>query len=231
MPVTKTCVICGKEFQAPFHWKYTRNTCSKQCRYQLTSKQLKGKVFPHVPYPDHHRTPITIHPETRTCAQCGLEFVVNPSSTKKLCSLRCKIIWCANLMRGSNNPNWKETKTLRPSNKKSLRHHIRARDKVCQDCGSNKSLQVHHVDSDPQNNSESNLVLLCKICHAARHQNMGESNLVGLIMVNRTYRHTPNRDCIICGKNFAPHHSGDKCCSTRCAQVQAGLSRRKPNKP
>lgn len=209
MPTIRTCIVCGKQYTLPKYYKFARKTCSEQCRYQLVSNQFTNRV-------------------TRKCLQCGKEFSTTPSYKQTLCSPVCKLIYMSGLFRGKGNPNWKETKTLRPSNKKSIRSHIHARDKVCRDCGSTKTLQVHHIDSDPQNNLESNLVLLCKMCHALRHKNMGEENVVGLVLVNRTYRRTPNRMCVVCGKDFAPRHSDDKCCSSHCAHVQSGLSRRKP---
>jgi 5-methylcytosine-specific restriction endonuclease McrA len=41
---------------------------------------------------------------------------------------------------------------------------------VCQQCGSDASLEVHHQDRDPFNNALSNLIALCHQCHRAEHR-------------------------------------------------------------
>lgn len=207
-PTIRTCIVCGKQFTLKPYYNHVRKTCSDECRYELVGNKFARRT-------------------TRNCLNCGKEFVIIPSSKKTLCSLLCRIAYMGKRFSGASNPNWKLTKTLRPSNKKSLRRHIIARDQVCQDCGSSKNLHVHHVDSNPQNNDESNLILLCKPCHATRHEKLGESNLIKLVLVNRTYHHVPDRPCTICGKMFTPKHSDDVCCSGQCARVQSGVTRRK----
>jgi len=53
---------------------------------------------------------------------------------------------------------------------------IRERDEVCQVCGSDKYLEVHHIShwaDDPVNRIKlENGVLLCSICHAKQHPNV-----------------------------------------------------------
>lgn len=56
----------------------------------------------------------------------------------------------------------------------------------CSRCGwsekhpitSRSPLEVHHVDSDPTNNSETNLILLCPNCHSltANFRNLNKGN-------------------------------------------------------
>lgn len=208
MAKKKTCIVCGAVFQLSPYWKHDRATCSKQCRYLLTASKM------------------AIH-ETRQCPVCDNTFDVPPSSQKVCCSIPCRTIHMRRMFSGTDNPNWKETKVIRPQSKRALRNHIVMRDKVCQDCGSDKKLQVHHIDSNPTNNSESNLVLLCKECHAKRHRDIGETNLVGLIMANRTYPQVPLRICIVCGKSFKPQNKSKQCCSSQCAAIRAGVTRSK----
>jgi len=205
--VEKICIVCDKTFIAQESWGQTRNTCSNKCRYELTSKKLSNKV-------------------SRNCKQCGQSFVVTPGSQKVCCSAACRKNYMSNLLRGNKNPNWKETKTIRPSSKRSLRNRIKERDKICQDCGSKKYLQVHHKDSDPGNNNEDNLILLCKICHSIRHEQMGESSLIGLILANRTYSKLKERKCAICDIIFQPKREKTCCCSAKCAAKLSGLNRR-----
>lgn len=40
----------------------------------------------------------------------------------------------------------------------------------CGECGSGKSLCVHHKDEDRYNNELDNLEVLCRSCHARRHE-------------------------------------------------------------
>lgn len=42
---------------------------------------------------------------------------------------------------------------------------------VCERCGSDKFMVVHHKDRDRYNNGLSNLELLCKSCHQNEHMN------------------------------------------------------------
>jgi hypothetical protein len=39
----------------------------------------------------------------------------------------------------------------------------------CRNCKSIKKLLVHHIDCDKKNNSFSNLITLCEVCHHALH--------------------------------------------------------------
>ena len=41
---------------------------------------------------------------------------------------------------------------------------------MCVFCGSTHKLHVHHLDHDPRNNLESNLITLCERCHAIEHR-------------------------------------------------------------
>jgi predicted nucleic acid-binding Zn ribbon protein len=208
MPITKTCVICGKEFQAKILWEMTRNTCSEQCRYKLVSQKLSTKIM-------------------LICPICGKEFTEQPSYKKVYCSRQCRKEGMSKRFSGENNPYWKETKSLRQGAKRSLRKHIIQRDNICQRCGSNHNLQVHHMDKNPKNNNDANLILLCKLCHSKTHQERNEPEIAKLILANRTYNHHLPVICKICGKSFIPKHSDDICCSRSCAAIQSGLTRRK----
>jgi len=50
-----------------------------------------------------------------------------------------------------------------------LKASVVDRDKVCQKCGINGTLIVHHIDGDDNNNVLSNLIALCQPCHVALH--------------------------------------------------------------
>lgn len=206
MPVTKTCVICGTEFQAIPSWGQTRATCSKECRYKLVSQRLSNK-------------------ETRYCKQCGKPFTAAPSHYKILCSKFCHHVYMSKLFSGEGNPYWKETKALKRRSCRSLRRRILERDRVCQHCGSESDLEVHHIDSNPANNSGENVILLCKFCHAKSHKLAGESELVGLILSERENNHRQSRFCLVCGATFQPKKRKQITCSPQCGRIQSGRTR------
>jgi len=39
----------------------------------------------------------------------------------------------------------------------------------CAYCGQRERLHIHHIDKDRTNNSPSNLIQLCNICHGKMH--------------------------------------------------------------
>lgn len=42
--------------------------------------------------------------------------------------------------------------------------------KECEECWSDKILQVHHIDKNAKNNDISNLQKLCLVCHLKKHE-------------------------------------------------------------
>ena len=59
---------------------------------------------------------------------------------------------------------------------KKIRESILARDGYqCNRCKSTNFLHVHHIDGDPTNDAEDNLITLCERCHRLIHTgNYGE---------------------------------------------------------
>lgn len=56
-------------------------------------------------------------------------------------------------------------------------YHYRARKMIgpaCVECGTAETLQVHHLDRNPANNSPENLMTLCRRCHAIWHHKHSE---------------------------------------------------------
>src|SRR5262249_1129859 len=45
----------------------------------------------------------------------------------------------------------------------------KTRKAACENCGSTSRLHVHHIDSNPLNNTPSNLQTLCSVCHMRTH--------------------------------------------------------------
>jgi 5-methylcytosine-specific restriction endonuclease McrA len=75
---------------------------------------------------------------------------------------------------GNKHFNWQGGKSLEIYGEDwtgELRVKVRLRDNyTCQSCGKKRSLDVHHIDSNKHNNSESNLILLCRSCHLKTHR-------------------------------------------------------------
>jgi hypothetical protein len=77
------------------------------------------------------------------------------------------------LLSGENNANWQGGKSIEPYNREffKIKKLVYKRDNhTCQSCGQkfepNKGLYVaHHIDSDKNNASMSNLITLCRVCH------------------------------------------------------------------
>ncbi|TES91739.1 MAG: HNH endonuclease [Candidatus Cloacimonadota bacterium] len=40
---------------------------------------------------------------------------------------------------------------------------------ICQECESTDTIQIHHRDRNPFNNSLENLDILCRLCHSRKH--------------------------------------------------------------
>lgn len=76
---------------------------------------------------------------------------------------------------GENNPQWRGGISFEPYGlefNNDLKEKIRERDNwTCQECGIHQDnldehLCIHHIDYDKKNNSEDNLISLCRSCHA-----------------------------------------------------------------
>ena len=76
---------------------------------------------------------------------------------------------------GPKNPCWRGGTKREPYGwefNKMLKEKIRKRDRYrCQECFRHQNelkytLEVHHIDYNKRNNSEENLITLCKVCHA-----------------------------------------------------------------
>lgn len=83
---------------------------------------------------------------------------------------------------------WKLTRSKKKL--KPKRHHPGTKDarellkqadrplNVCEECGLiAHKMQVHHVDHNPYNNSLDNLRVLCRHCHGAYHNVVGEKGV------------------------------------------------------
>lgn len=54
---------------------------------------------------------------------------------------------------------------------RAITYLLEGREKVCEICGSTKSIDVHHRDGNHNNNAAENLMVVCRSCHMKIHRN------------------------------------------------------------
>lgn len=121
--------------------------------------------------------------EYSICLNCGKKFIPNHSSYGKFCSNAC----CGEYRYKENVHQWQNGK-ISGTNGYSCASFVRKyllkkNNYKCQICGWGKinpytnlvPLQIHHIDGNSLNNSESNLQVLCPNCHALT-ENFGSRN-------------------------------------------------------
>ena len=107
---------------------------------------------------------------------------------------------------------WKNTAYRRTQRKWPALHS-------CDVCGGTRTLQRHHADGDPRNNSEKNVEILCQRCHTDTH------------MANGTWgrgRSLKNKTCVICRQVFRPRKDRDRRCGK--AECEREMGRRSAQK-
>lgn len=123
----------------------------------------------------------------KKCSNCGEAYGVKISHADKslFCSNKCKHENQRNTGRYSreNNPNWKGGLSFESYPRefnKDLKVRIRGKyNYTCQFCGKKegvvgKIFDVHHIDYNKNNCSDSNLILLCRGCNTrANYYNRG----------------------------------------------------------
>jgi TyrR family helix-turn-helix protein len=143
------CKNCGKEFYvSPYRLKEAK-FCSRYCYLQYTTVRKK-------------------------CAYCGKEFIIGKSKeNRKYCSEDCMFLALRKIKdERERREKIKIYQRLKRGNNYS--HNVRKWLKIigfpfrCIICGYDKyecAIDIHHIDSNPNNNSIDNLVPLCAICH------------------------------------------------------------------
>ena len=158
---TKTCLGCGCEFHTP----------SPKQKYCTRSCGLKHAVVV----------------KTCTCVDCGTVFAFTGRTKREHCDKctpewlsKCQMRWRAKkdpkikLGVGSGGNQWGENNhAWKPADEhKSTRYRANWRKrcfriwpKVCQACGSTRDIEVHHINGNPEDYADHNLVPLCFECH------------------------------------------------------------------
>jgi len=178
---TYICKWCGKEF---VEWTYRNSVfCSRQCVSEYAAIQPKPKL----------RRPENFI--TMKCKVCGKEYSIHKiflnrkhkngnMSTSSYCSIECMGIAKSVSMTGENNPQYIDGSTklnqTRGDNWLSQRRKALKRDfHTCRICGIGYNnlgiyIDVHHIIPYRKFNGDygeanrlSNLITLCRKCHAA----------------------------------------------------------------
>ncbi len=116
--------------------------------------------------------------ENKKCPVCEKIFWVKPSAQERreTCSKRClNKLWIrTEKFKGENNASWLGGKSFEPYGiefNEALKEKIRKKfNRMCFECGYSEKdlgykLSIHHVDYNKQNNSDGNLIPLCRSCH------------------------------------------------------------------
>ena len=118
------------------------------------------------------------------CKNCGkvLERKRHPSGALECYALFLKRKYCNRKCFGMS-----LRKTFSSGNPSSARTMARSRKAkgICEKCGKADGRDVHHINGNPQDNRQKNLMRICRSCHNKTHRTKGS--------------------CVICGKPQKGH--------------------------
>lgn len=89
---------------------------------------------------------------------------------RKYCNREC--MQKAYLKIGEHNQNWSNAHTTARKINELILHK-----EVCELCGSDSNLDIHHIDGNWQNNNLDNLMCLCRSCHTKYERNKDKTEL------------------------------------------------------
>ena len=140
--ITKVCLHCLKEFEAPLR-EHNRGN-AKFCSLSCSSKYAQSKI--------------TLENNVR-CNLCGKEFHMSPS---KQTNSKSGLYYCCR----------EHKDLFQTGSNKYRAKAFRELPNECSECGYKKYpqlLEVHHKDKDRENSSIENLEILCPTCHQKKH--------------------------------------------------------------
>lgn len=170
------CLYCGKEVYVPKNRFETFRYCSRKCLAMASMQRgsavcpICGKEFDFISCrsnkakycsrscyykAQHLKGSIDV-----VCKQCGKVFKTSPSHKRVFCSRECKREYMLNFCTDSF-----------ASIKRCLKR--RGRLESCEVCGYSEHpeiLGVHHKDGNHNNNTITNLQVVCPICHSLAHR-------------------------------------------------------------
>lgn len=166
----KRCKECDKEFQPS---KPCVEFCSTSCSSKYNHRSAYKMVI---------------------CKECGVEFEFKGTTSPKFCTECRKHQNSLQTMKSRVKLGIQDSSTVgigkggwqKKGDNTTVRHRngIHQREKMyyksclirfkcsekCVVCGDEDNIHVHHIDHDPNNNDENNLVFLCQSCHTKHHK-------------------------------------------------------------
>jgi 6-pyruvoyltetrahydropterin/6-carboxytetrahydropterin synthase len=89
------------------------------------------------------------------CLNCDKSFHKLPSSSAKFCCRECYDNY------------------TKSNNKETLFEQVKKKyNYSCGLCHSSENIRIHHIDENPKNNIEENLIVLCESCHRKIHSSL-----------------------------------------------------------
>jgi 5-methylcytosine-specific restriction endonuclease McrA len=152
--VKKICESCNVEFYVRKYRELKAKFCSRTCQNKL---QYINKRVEYV------------------CKGCNKTYTDSPCrKTKLFCSMECKTLISKTTR--ERRVSDRRARIARRGGKSSrvLRIYIFSIKKPqCEICAYDKysyCLDLHHIDCNPNNNVESNIAILCALCHRQLHK-------------------------------------------------------------
>jgi hypothetical protein len=163
-----TCKICGSKFKAKkcHVLRGDGKYCSMKC---LAISQRTGKEV--------------------ECQFCGKLVYKPPKQLNKTDQHFCNKNCAGSFRKRERSHNWKGGKGIYRD------IAIEAHGQKCEHCQYNERkelLDVHHIDSDRNNNEPSNLMVLCVMCHAAVTRRLAKIEDRVLIWVDEKFESLPH---------------------------------------
>lgn len=161
----RTCLVCKNIFKTKPSYtsaRYCSLKCVGESQLGKTKTSLSTKV-------------------NKACEYCGNVFLVYKSHSKrvKCCSKACSFKRRSEKLKGNLNPSWTGGLSRVPYTFDwlSISFKIRSRDghkcmnTICTNKIGKGKIEVHHIDHNKNNNSESNLITLCSVCNSKANFN------------------------------------------------------------
>lgn len=154
------CIKCGKEHDGSLG---TGKYCSRSCsNSRIRTNEIKEKISNSLKgQPSKLKKPLT----SNICEKCGIEFLSNIRSGRKIHCNSCK----RKVNHSLDNP-----QSLLDLSKRTISKILKRANIGCSICGWNKATcDIHHIverSSNGSNNSD-NLIIICPNCHREIHSN------------------------------------------------------------
>lgn len=148
----KICVCCSKEYHVPKYREQITKYCSKDC---LNKGQYLSII--------------------KICPTCLKEFRVSNSRQKQIyCSELCKHTTKINIKDRRKASKISSILSRGTVSSRQLRKYIfNTRIPKCEVCSYSEylfNIDIHHIDGNALNNTDSNLAMLCVMCHRKLHK-------------------------------------------------------------